>query len=176
MRSNTCVLFTMTIPRLATRSMPCPSTALCVIWWTCIVSENDDRSIRRSFSLDSIQQASRCCNCRAVGATLMCDRCSDMLYCVPCFGRVHSPPVMRDHRAVTIGTGPVTKEACRDHPRMRVRYWCETCSMSICTDCISARHKDHAFDLLAVAAVKRKGRVSSRCVTPSIERCCSRPA
>lgn len=51
--------------------------------------------------------------------------------------------------------------SCPDHPKEKLRYFCETCDEPICLDCTSAEHRKHSFSYLREVYHKQKHSMAS---------------
>lgn len=51
--------------------------------------------------------------------------------------------------------------SCPDHPKEKLRYFCETCDEPICLDCTSSEHRKHRFSYLRDVYHKQKHSMAS---------------
>ena len=106
-----------------------------------------------------------CSNCNLPGktATVRCLDCEEF-YC-PTFHASHNSfKAMKDHKVVNIEdlragkiVLPVTSSKgrkCEDHDDETKKFYCQTCRMTICRDCIILNHRDHQYVSLKEASKK----------------------
>ena len=92
-----------------------------------------------------------------------CFDCSTSL-CEVCYVYHENMKVFRDHKvftgdivnSITLPKRPIVDSTvCALHGDEKLKFYCETCGMFICRDCILLQHKTHNFQLISDVYVKK---------------------
>jgi tripartite motif-containing protein 56 len=112
----------------------------------------------------------QCSNCQSIIAEYGCDKCENESFCLECYKTVHASRVMQKHRQVPMTEQPLQIMLCGTHSDEKLKYWCDTCKILVCTACILLEHKSHQYDLIDKTAKEFEIKVSHQiyqcnCVT-----------
>jgi len=97
-----------------------------------------------------------CAACQSDPADLMCNSCPSIIYfCDTCFAFLHKSGPNKSHIPGQISDLNLKEKAdlkvkldeeinnCTNHKSRKLEYFCEKCSILICSDCLISRHKGH---------------------------------
>ena len=94
-------------------------------------------------------QAPRCENCEEVQAALWCQTC-EVAACQSCMDATHGAKILQRHTRVPVSDRWKTQgpPKCPEHGEV-LKYWCMTCDVVSCTDCMNfGPHKGHVHELV----------------------------
>ena len=126
--------------------------------------------IEFSESTSSKFRDKKCSFCPLVGkespATSQCLTCRDFL-CADCSNRHNFTRETLSHEIATLEDLQRGKHneklrsrqeiPCSDHPGELLKYFCDTCNISVCRDCVILGHRQDHTILAPSEAIKRKG-------------------
>lgn len=112
-----------------------------------------------TLSISFIVAERMCPNCHLAEVKLWCKKC-ETNYCSPCYELVHALPIFKSHVSVPIDSDLVMLIACSVHSDEKLKFWCDTCMILVCRDCIALRHQGHACTEIDNAATDKIKEVS----------------
>ena len=95
-----------------------------------------------------------CDSCSEDTSVAYCTECTDFL-CKQCWdahqrvrsSRTHSSFILKDVRAMSRGNLtkliPSYTHTCQDHTDQQLKYYCQQCTIPVCSECTIINHKDH---------------------------------
>jgi len=92
-----------------------------------------------------------CSNCETTTAEYICDKCQEN-YCLECYQTTHAPRALQNHQKIFINKNVSGIPLCEIHTDVKLKYWCQKCHRSVCSDCLLIEHKDHPYNLINKAA------------------------
>ena len=102
-----------------------------------------------------------CSNCNSMKTELWCRKC-EANYCSSCYEIVHAPPILKTHVSIPIDQKPVTTVTCNQHPDEKLQFWCNTCQVLVCSDCMLDQHQGHSCNGIEKEAVTKASEVRTR--------------
>ncbi|CAM4809107.1 unnamed protein product [Rotaria magnacalcarata] len=95
-----------------------------------------------------------CDDCAKVKAELWCKKC-ETAYCSSCCKLAHVRSAFKSHVTVPIDSKPIVFIECSVHSDEKLKFWCDTCMILVCRDCIVVRHQGHACTEIYNAATEK---------------------
>lgn len=96
-----------------------------------------------------------CSNCKSAETELLCRKC-EANYCSECDEVVHAIPILKTHASVRIDQKPRRMGiSCTQHADEKLKFWCNTCSISVCSDCMVYQHQGHSCNGIENEAVNK---------------------
>jgi hypothetical protein len=109
-----------------------------------------------------MQRSTVCSNCETSPAEYICDRCQTdyCYYCLNCYTTVHAPRALQNHRKTSIDKKNPAILFCKLYSGEQLKYWCQECHTSVCSDCLLNEHKDHSYNLINKTAKELETKVN----------------
>eukprot|EP01079_Euglenida_sp_SAG-EU17-18_P003989 gene3989-731_t len=113
------------------------------------------------------EPAPQCENCEKHAAELVCVGCGGIVLCGACSITVHALPMIKKqhHTPQPLEQAQVASFArCEVHQGALKRFYCDSCDVLVCSDCIAiGLHKDHTFLSVHDAAKALRTNIAQVC-------------
>ncbi|CAF3587921.1 unnamed protein product, partial [Rotaria socialis] len=92
-----------------------------------------------------------CSNCNSIQAKFWCKKC-ETNYCSQCYELDHGTSSLKIHISIPIDQRPVIFASCNQHPGEKLKFWCNSCRILVCSECIILQHQSHAYNKIEIEA------------------------
>ncbi len=120
------------------------------------------------YHLDSIQRSNLCTNCHLAVAECICDTCKNEKLCSECYQTEHTSCIMQKHQKLSNDKKLPEMVPCSTHKDEKLKFWCRSCNILVCRDCLLLEHRDHTYASINDVAKEVETKVSISCFSQNI--------